>query len=286
MNLSKNEALSLVKETISVVDGNVKANIVFAPPFIFLNEISDLCKIKSGFSVSAQDCSSNELGAFTGEVSSKMISSAGVSYVIIGHSERRSNFKETDEILNLKIQQALQNKLQIIFCCGETLEQRENDSYLDIISTQLSNTIFKLGVDSFKNIIIAYEPIWAIGTGKTASSLQAQEMHAYIRSLISNNFDKNISDNTSVIYGGSCKPSNAKEIFEQDDIDGGLIGGASLNSSDFDITSGVPYIRNSNNRVLVSDASILFKQPGVNPMLGVIILGKWIGEKLIKENFF
>ena len=233
MNLSKNEALSLVKETISVVDGNVKANIVFAPPFIFLNEISDLCKIKSGFSVSAQDCSSNDFGAFTGEVSSKMISSAGVSYVIIGHSERRSNFKETDEILNLKIQQALQNKLQIIFCCGETLEQRENDSYLDIISTQLSNTIFKLGVDSFKNIIIAYEPIWAIGTGKTASSLQAQEMHAYIRSLISNNFDKNISDNTSVIYGGSCKPSNAKEIFEQDDIDGGLIGGASLNSSDF-----------------------------------------------------
>ena len=233
MNLSKNEALSLVKETISVVDGNVKANIVFAPPFIFLNEISDLCNIKSGFSVSAQDCSSNELGAFTGEVSSKMISSTGVSYVIIGHSERRSNFKETDEILNLKIQQALKNKLQIIFCCGETLEQRENDSYLDIISTQLSNTIFKLGVDSFKNIIIAYEPIWAIGTGKTASSLQAQEMHAYIRSLISNNFDKNISDNTSVIYGGSCKPSNAKEIFEQDDIDGGLIGGASLNSSDF-----------------------------------------------------
>ena len=137
MNLSKNEALSLVKETISLVDGNVKANIVFAPPFIFLNEISDLCKIKSGFSVSAQDCSSNELGAFTGEVSSKMISSAGVSYVIIGHSERRSNFKETDEILNLKIQQALKNKLQIIFCCGETLEQRENDSYLDIISTQL-----------------------------------------------------------------------------------------------------------------------------------------------------
>ena len=233
MNLSKNEALSLVKETISLVDGNVKANIVFAPPFIFLNEISDLCKIKSCFSVSAQDCSSNELGAFTGEVSSKMISSTGVSYVIIGHSERRSNFKETDEILNLKIQQALQNKLQIIFCCGETLEQRENDSYLDIISTQLSNTIFKLGVDSFKNIIIAYEPIWAIGTGKTASSLQAQEMHAYIRSLISNNFDKNISDNTSVIYGGRCKPSNAKEIFEQDDIDGGLIGGASLNSSDF-----------------------------------------------------
>jgi triosephosphate isomerase len=233
MNLSKKEALSLVKETISVVDGNVKANIVFAPSFIFLNEISDLCKIKSCFSVSAQDCSSNELGAFTGEVSSKMISSTGVSYVIIGHSERRSNFKETDEILNLKIQQALKNKLQIIFCCGETLEQRENDSYLDIISAQLSNTIFKLGVDSFKNIIIAYEPIWAIGTGKTASSLQAQEMHAYIRSLISNNFDKNISDNTSVIYGGSCKPSNAKEIFEQDDIDGGLIGGASLNSSDF-----------------------------------------------------
>lgn len=233
MNLSKNEALSLVKETISAIDENMKANIVFAPPFIFLNEISHLCKIKSGFSVSAQDCSSNEQGAFTGEVSSKMISSTGVSYVIIGHSERRSNFKETDEILNLKIQQALQNKLQIIFCCGETLEQRENDSYLDIISTQLSNTIFKLGVDSFKNIIIAYEPIWAIGTGKTASSLQAQEMHAYIRSLISNNFDKNISDNTSVIYGGSCKPSNAKEIFEQDDIDGGLIGGASLNSSDF-----------------------------------------------------
>ena len=233
MNLSKKEALSLVKETISAVDGNVKANIVFAPPFIFLNEISHLCEIKSAFSVSAQDCSSNEQGAFTGEVSSKMISSTGVSYVIIGHSERRSNFKETDEILNLKIQQALKNKLQIIFCCGETLKQRENDSYLDIISTQLSNTIFKLGVDSFKNIIIAYEPIWAIGTGKTASSLQAQEMHAYIRSLISNNFDKNISDNISVIHGGSCKPSNAKEIFAQDDIDGGLIGGASLNSSDF-----------------------------------------------------
>ena len=233
MNLSKNEALSLVKETISGVEGNIKAQVVFATPFIFLNEVNNICKNESVFEVSAQDCSSNEHGAFTGEVSSEMIKSTGVSYVIIGHSERRKNFNETASILNLKIQQAFKNDLNVIFCCDETLEQRENGSYLDIIFKQLSETIFNLSNDFFSNIIIAYEPIWAIGTGKTASSLQAQEMHSHIRCLIANKFNIYIANNTSLIYGGSCKPSNAKEIFEQEDIDGGLIGGASLNSSAF-----------------------------------------------------
>ena len=233
MNLLKNEALNLVKETISGIDENVKTNIVFATPFIFLNEISDICNNHSNFNVSAQDCSSNENGAFTGEVSSAMIKSSGVSYVIIGHSERRKNFNETNKVLNLKVKQALKNNLNIIFCCGESLAQRENGSYLDVISKQLSDTIFNIGINNFSNIIIAYEPIWAIGTGKTASSSQAQQMHAHIRYLIANKFNLEIANNTSLLYGGSCKPSNAKEIFDQVDIDGGLIGGASLNSSDF-----------------------------------------------------
>jgi triosephosphate isomerase len=162
-----------------------------------------------------------------------MLNSMGVNYVIIGHSERRSIFNESNENLNLKITQALQNNLKIIFCCGENIEQRESGEYLQVIRKQLEETILSLDQNSLSKIVIAYEPIWAIGTGKTASSVQAQEIHSFIRSLISNKFGTEISNNTSILYGGSCKPTNSKELFSQSDIDGGLIGGASLQSSDF-----------------------------------------------------
>ena len=162
-----------------------------------------------------------------------MLNSMGVNYVIIGHSERRSVFNESNENLNLKITKALQNNLKIIFCCGENIDQRESGEYLQVIKKQLEETILCLDQKSLSKIVIAYEPIWAIGTGKTASSIQAQEIHFFIRSLISDKFGTEISNNTSILYGGSCKPTNSKELFSQSDVDGGLIGGASLKSSDF-----------------------------------------------------
>ena len=162
-----------------------------------------------------------------------MLSTIGVDYVILGHSERRQYFNESNEVLNDKLTQAISNNLKIIFCCGEDLEQRENNEHFDVIKDQLNSTIFLLSKENFRNIVIAYEPIWAIGTGKTASSDQAQEMHFYIRSLIKDKYGDKVSNETTILYGGSCKPSNSLEIFSQNDIDGGLIGGASLNSTDF-----------------------------------------------------
>ena len=191
------------------------------------------CQSRADVLIAAQNCNANDNGAFTGEVSANMLKSIGVDYVILGHSERRQLFGESNEILNLKISQALSNNLNVIFCCGEDINQRENNQHFKIIEDQLNSTIFKLSVDDFSKIVIAYEPIWAIGTGKTATSNQAQEIHNHIRLLIKNNYDQKLSNNTSIIYGGSCKPTNAKAIFSENDIDGGLIGGASLQSADF-----------------------------------------------------
>ena len=162
-----------------------------------------------------------------------MIKSIGVDYVIIGHSERRQYFNESHEVLNNKLSQALSNNLKVIFCCGENINQRDNNEFLDVIYNQLSSTVFKLSAIDFSKIIIAYEPIWAIGTGKNATSDQAQEMHNYIRTIVSEKYGNEAANNVSILYGGSCKPSNAKSIFSQIDIDGGLIGGASLKSDDF-----------------------------------------------------
>jgi triosephosphate isomerase len=152
---------------------------------------------------------------------------------VLGHSERRANFKESNHILKTKVEQAFANNLVVIFCCGETLEQRESGMYFDWIKSQLTESIFHLSAFDFANIVVAYEPIWAIGTGVTASSEQAQEIHAFIRDLITQQYGNDVAENTSILYGGSCKPTNAKELFSQQDIDGGLIGGASLNAADF-----------------------------------------------------
>jgi len=233
MNLSKLECQKLVNEVLKYLPSNNKTEIVFAPPFVYLDSVSSICSSRENVSVAAQDCSSYSNGAYTGEVSAQMINSLEVKYIILGHSERRQNFNETDEVLNLKINQALKNNINVIFCCGEDINQREANQHFDIIEQQLSSTIFKLDVHNFKDIIIAYEPIWAIGTGRTASSDQAQEMHSFIRSLIDKQYDHKTSLTTSLLYGGSCQASNAHDLFSKPDIDGGLIGGASLNSGDF-----------------------------------------------------
>ena len=211
----------------------IRDRIVLSPPFVYLQQIVKDCQSRADVLIAAQNCNANDNGAFTGEVSANMLKSIGVDYVIIGHSERRQLFGESNEILNLKISQALSNNLNVIFCCGEDINQRENNQHFKIIEDQLKSTIFKLSANDFSKIVIAYEPIWAIGTGKTATSNQAQEIHNHIRLLIKNNYDQELSNNTSILYGGSCKPTNAKAIFSENDIDGGLIGGASLQSADF-----------------------------------------------------
>jgi len=183
--------------------------------------------------VSAQNCAAEAKGAFTGEVSAEMVKSTGATYVILGHSERREYYHETSEILNKKVALTLENGLTPIYCCGEPLEIREAETQNEYVKRQLDETIFQLPVDEFKKIVIAYEPIWAIGTGKTASTEQAQDMLAFIRSLIADKFGKDVAEEISILYGGSCKSSNAPELFSQPDIDGGLIGGASLQAEEF-----------------------------------------------------
>jgi triosephosphate isomerase len=233
MNLNYNEVSSLVDEILKLHSSDNNVEVILSPPFVYLDKVIRACANHYNIFIASQNCSEYNNGAYTGEVSASMLNSMGVNYVIIGHSERRSIFNEFNENLNLKITQALQNNLKIIFCCGENIEQRESGEYLQVIRKQLEETILSLDQKSLSRLVIAYEPIWAIGTGKTASSVQAQEMHSFIRSLISNKFGTEISNNTSILYGGSCKPTNSKELFSQSDIDGGLIGGASLQSSDF-----------------------------------------------------
>ena len=232
MNLDKISSKNLVLEILEKTENN-DTNIIISTPFIYLEDTIKDCLRSDNVFIAAQNCSSYDNGAYTGEVSAKMLSTIGVDYVILGHSERRQYFNESNEVLNDKLTQAISNNLKIIFCCGEDLEQRENNEYFDVIKDQLNSTIFLLSKENFRNIVIAYEPIWAIGTGKTASSDQAQEMHFYIRSLIKDKYGDKVSNETTILYGGSCKPNNSLEIFSQHDIDGGLIGGASLNSTDF-----------------------------------------------------
>ena len=232
MNLDKISSKNLVLEILEKTENN-DTIIIISPAFIYLEDTVKDCIRRDNVLIAAQNCSSYDNGAFTGEVSAKMLSTIGVDYVILGHSERRQYFNESNEVLNDKLTQAISNNLKIIFCCGEDLEERENNEYFDVIKDQLNSTIFLLSKENFRNIVIAYEPIWAIGTGKTASSDQAQEMHFYIRSLIKDKYGDKVSDETTILYGGSCKPNNSLEIFSQHDIDWGLIGGASLNSTDF-----------------------------------------------------
>ena len=208
-------------------------NVIFAPSFVYLHKAAKMCADIPKVVAASQDCSANEKGAFTGEVSASMIASCSARYVVLGHSERRTNFTETNELLKTKVGQVFANDLKVIFCCGESLAQRENGVHFDWIKSQISESLFHLSVEEFKNIVIAYEPIWAIGTGVTASTDQAQVVHAFIRNLLVEKYGNEVAENTSILYGGSCQPNNAIELFSQKDIDGGLIGGALLNADDF-----------------------------------------------------
>ena len=233
MNLKREEALVLVSEVLSQISKDDNIEVVFAPSFLYLFKIAKMCSDFESVKVAAQNCSKEEKGAFTGEVSSEMIASSNGDYVIIGHSERRKCFTETNTDLAEKVNRALANNLKVIFCCGESLTQRKDEAHFDWIKKQLSEGLFHLSAKEFENIVIAYEPIWAIGTGITATSEQAQEMHQFIRNFLNEKYGSEVADDTSILYGGSCKPINAKELFSQTDIDGGLIGGASLKADNF-----------------------------------------------------
>jgi len=233
MNKTLQEGLTLATELNAVLaEAKPNCEVVIGTPFIHLASVVAAIDTKK-IHVAAQNCADNDSGAYTGEVSAAMIKSTGAEYVILGHSERRGYYGETSDILYDKVALALTNGLTPIFCCGEALEVRNANEQNTFVKTQLEEAVFNLGVDDFKKIVIAYEPIWAIGTGVTATTEQAQEMHAFIRSLIVRKFGKEIAENTSILYGGSCNAKNAPELFAQPDIDGGLIGGASLKVADF-----------------------------------------------------
>tara|TARA_B100000900_G_scaffold395907_1_gene394723 strand:+ start:2434 stop:3189 length:756 start_codon:yes stop_codon:yes gene_type:complete len=230
MNMTIDESNSLINELKQVSENNVEIKI--APSFTNLYYAISLLK-NSGIEVIAQNVHSEMRGAYTGEISAEMLKSIGVKTVIIGHSERRKYFNETDTILSKKVKAAIENSLNVIFCIGEELSERESGNHFEIIKNQITIALIDLNNDQIKNIVIAYEPVWAIGTGMTANINQIQEMHEFIRKLINEKFGDEISDNIQIIYGGSVKPNNAKDIFSLNDVDGGLIGGASLNFSDF-----------------------------------------------------
>ncbi len=234
MNNALNRGIELATEINKLVrkQDDLDVTVVVAPPFIHLADISRIVD-KDSIAVSAQNCAAEPKGAFTGEVSAKMIKSTGAEYVIIGHSERRQYYAEDNQVLKPKVFRALENSLTPIFCIGELLSERETGNHFDIVKSQIEEALFDLPVNSFGKIVIAYEPVWAIGTGVTATPEQAQEMHAFIRKTIADKYGEEVAENTSILYGGSCKPSNAKELFSNPDVDGGLIGGASLQANDF-----------------------------------------------------
>ena len=230
-NTTLQEGVALAKEVNSIVKTS-DVQVILGTPFIHLTEVVKLVDNKA-IAVAAQNCPAEPKGAFTGEVSAAMVKSTGAQYVILGHSERRGYYGETSEILNKKLALALENGLTPIYCCGEALEVREAGKQNEFVINQLNETIFKLSADDFKKLVIAYEPIWAIGTGKTATSDQAEDMLKTIREAIAAKYGKAIADETSILYGGSCNAKNAKELFAKPNIDGGLIGGASLKAEDF-----------------------------------------------------
>lgn len=233
MNTNVSEGVELAK-AVAAQAGEISANVglVVAPPFTHLALVGAALK-GSKVALSAQNCADKEKGAYTGEVSVDMIKSTGCTYTILGHSERRQYYGETDAILVEKTKLALEGGLTVIFCVGENLEQREAGKHFQVVTEQIENVLFHFSAEQMKNIVIAYEPVWAIGTGKTATSDQAQEIHACIRKAVAGKFGEAAAENMTILYGGSCKPSNAKELFAQKDIDGGLIGGAALKAEDF-----------------------------------------------------
>jgi len=206
--------------------------VIIAPTFVNLKGVKD--SIKSGvIEVAAQNMHQAKNGAFTGEISADMLQNIGINTVILGHSERRTYFNETDKALADKINTVLDHDMEAIFCFGEVLEERKSKNYFNVVESQLKNALFHINSQDWSHIVLAYEPVWAIGTGETASPEQAQEMHAFVRNLIAKKYGSNVADNVSILYGGSVKPNNAQEIFSKPDVDGGLIGGAALKTDDF-----------------------------------------------------
>jgi len=233
MNTNIAEGISLALELRELENKfNDNIEVVVIPPFTHISEISNVLS-DTDIKIGAQNCASEEKGAYTGEISAEMIASLEAKYVTIGHSERRAYYGETNSILNKKVKLAIKNNLTPIYCCGEKLEEREAKNHFDVVKTQISEGLFDLDNKDFSKIVIAYEPVWAIGTGVTASPEQAQEIHEFIRNIITEKYGKEIAENISILYGGSVKPSNANEIFGKTDVDGGLIGGAALKSNDF-----------------------------------------------------
>jgi len=236
MNLTLNEANelldNLLSKNITISDDQ---QVVMAVPFPYLLPANKKIENKKGFFIAAQNCYSKKSGAFTGEVSAPIIASCGIEYVLIGHSERREYFAESAEVLAAKVDIALVNNLKPIFCCGEALDIREAETQNEFVEKQLQESLFHLSGEQLENFVVAYEPIWAIGTGKTASAEQAQEMHEHIRKVFAAKYGNDVAASISILYGGSVKGNNAAEIFSKPDVDGGLVGGASLNADEFEI---------------------------------------------------
>ena len=234
MNMELSEGLSLADSINKhLINKSLdKAVVILCPPFIHLASMNEILK-DGKISIGAQNCASETSGAFTGEVSAAMIKSTGAEYVIIGHSERRIYYNEDDNVLNKKVLIALNSELKVIFCCGEVIKEREENKHFEVVKRQVEKGLFNLSVEQISNIVISYEPVWAIGTGLTATPEQAQEMHAFIRKLITEKYGSAAGNNISILYGGSCKPSNSGELFSKPDVDGGLIGGAALKTEDF-----------------------------------------------------
>lgn len=231
MNKTLPQAIALIEEIKNNLPNN-NTEVILATPFVFLPKAIELTS-GTNIKIAAQNMHQAEGGAFTGEVSASMLTSIGVNTVILGHSERRAYYKETDALLANKVDTALVNKMTAIFCFGEELKDRQNNNHFNIVEYQLRDGLFHLKKENWANIVLAYEPVWAIGTGETATADQAQEMHLFIRNLIDDVYGSEIAEEVSILYGGSVKPENASEIFSKLDVDGGLIGGAALNANDF-----------------------------------------------------
>ncbi len=233
MNTTVSEGVELAKAVVAKA-GEVSENVdlVVAPPFTHLASVAEVLK-GSKVGLSAQNCADQPKGAFTGEISVDMLTSVGCQYTLLGHSERRQYYGETDAKLVEKTKLAFAAGLKVILCVGENLDEREAGKHFDVVTEQTQNVLFQFTAEDMKNVVIAYEPVWAIGTGKTATAEQAQEIHACIRKVVADKFGAEVADDMTILYGGSCKPSNAKELFSQPDIDGGLICGAALKAEDF-----------------------------------------------------
>ncbi len=234
MNMTRESGLKLVTDISNGIAASPSENVkvIIAPPYPFISMVGDLIQANQTIYLAAQNCHHEDGGAYTGEVSGTALKSCDCEYCIVGHSERRAYFGEDDELINKKVRQLLKNEIKPIYCCGETLKERENGKHFEVVGNQVSEAILGLSKEEIRQVVVAYEPVWAIGTGITATPEQAQEMHAFIREKLASVFNEE-SENVPILYGGSVKPSNAKELFGQADIDGGLIGGASLNADDF-----------------------------------------------------